>query len=358
MASTKPWIEIHPRVDAIAEEWDALAERVGASPFRRPGWFAAWTQAFGPAELRVYGARRDGALVGVLPLIRRGATLASPTNWHTPEFGPVARPASVPRLIEEVLADRPRRLSLAFLEWNRPEAALVVEACRVAGYRTIVRTLERSPYIAIDGPWESYEGERNGKFLRELRRRWRRLQQEGPVTFSVERGQEGLPAFLAEGFAVEAAGWKGDRKTAIASSTNTRQFYEGIADWAAERGWLRLGFLRVGQRAIAFDFAMQHDGSHYLLKTGFDPAFRRFAPGALLRHAMLRSVFAEGLKNYEFLGADERWKFDWTRTTRERVLVQAFAPTASGTADWSAFRFGRPLAKWVLPKRVLQTLRR
>jgi CelD/BcsL family acetyltransferase involved in cellulose biosynthesis len=347
-----------PEIRDVALEWERLAAACSAVPWMLPGWIAAWWRAFGGGRLEVVEARDEGELIGILPLSRRRGVSASTANWHTPEFGPVARPASVPRLIEEVLADRPRRLSLAFLEWNRPEAALVVEACRVAGYRTIVRTLERSPYIAIDGPWESYEGERNGKFLRELRRRWRRLQQEGPVTFSVERGQEGLPAFLAEGFAVEAAGWKGDRKTAIASSTNTRQFYEGIADWAAERGWLRLGFLRVGQRAIAFDFAMQHDGSHYLLKTGFDPAFRRFAPGALLRHAMLRSVFAEGLKNYEFLGADERWKFDWTRTTRERVLVQAFAPTASGTADWSAFRFGRPLAKWVLPKRVLQTLRR
>jgi CelD/BcsL family acetyltransferase involved in cellulose biosynthesis len=337
----------------VAPEWERLAEECSALPWMLPEWIAAWWRAFGAGRLQVVEARDESELVGIIPVSRRRGVTASTANWHTPEFGPVGRPAFVRGLIDGVLADRPRRLSLSFLERSRPETMQVVEACRAAGYRMIVRTLERSPYIVIDGAWEPYEAERKGKFLRELRRRWRRLEQVAPVTVAIDGGGEHLPALLAEGFAVEAAGWKGDRKTAICSNRDTRQFYEDIANWAARRGWLRLAFLRVGPKAIAFDFAIEHGGSHYLLKTGFDPAYARFAPGALLRHAVVKSAFVDGLSSYEFLGSDEAWKLEWTTATRDRVLVQAFAPTAAGLADWSAFAFGRPVAK-----RVLRTIRR
>ena len=80
---------------------------------------------------------------------------------------------------------------------------------------------------------------------------------------------------------MEGSGWK--TRTAIASRPDTRRFYRDVARWAAGRGWLRLGFLRLDGRALAFDFCLEHAGTHYLLKTGFDPAFRAYGPGMLMR---------------------------------------------------------------------------
>jgi CelD/BcsL family acetyltransferase involved in cellulose biosynthesis len=344
---------IPPEIRAVEGEWERLADARSALPWMFPGWIAAWWRAFGVGRLHVVEARDEGELVGIIPVYRRRGVAASTANWHTPEFGPVAHSVVVPRLVAGILADRPRRLSLAFLERSRPETTQVVDACRAVGYRTIVRTVLRSPYIAIDRTWESYEAEQKGKFVHGEPRRWRRLERREQVTVVVDRGEERLPALLAEGFAVEASGWKGDRRSAIASNRATRQFYEEIANWAARRGWLRLAFLRVGSKAIAFDLAIEHGGSHYVLKTGFDPAYARFAPGSLLRQAMVKSAFVDGLSSYEFLGADQEWKLPWTSTTRDLVLLQAFAPTAAGLADWSAYSFGRPVAE-----RVLRAIRR
>src|SRR5205823_9937115 len=41
----------------LAEEWEELAERVSASPFVRPGWFEAWSEAFGSGPLLAVTAR-------------------------------------------------------------------------------------------------------------------------------------------------------------------------------------------------------------------------------------------------------------------------------------------------------------
>src|SRR5690242_18622480 len=76
--------------DGLAVEWEALADRCGASPFARPDWIGAWSRAFAPGALEVRVVRRGGRLAGVLPLVRRGHGMAAPTNAHTPYFGPVA----------------------------------------------------------------------------------------------------------------------------------------------------------------------------------------------------------------------------------------------------------------------------
>ena len=68
----------------------------------------------------------------------------------------------------------------------------------------------------------------------------------------------------------------------------------------------------------------------------------------LLRHEMIARAFGEGLRSYEFLGADEPWKLEWTSAVRRRDLFQAFAPTARGRFEHAAFEYGCPLAKRAL----------
>jgi hypothetical protein len=161
---------------------------------------------------------------------------------------------------------------------------------------------------------------------------------------------------LHEGFGVEASGWKGERRTAMGSRPDTRGFYTAVARWAVAQGWLRLAFLRVGGKAVAFDFSLDQSPRHYLVKTGFDPRFARFAPGILLRHAMLRRAFELGFATYEFLGDDEPWKLRWASQRRDRLLVQAFRHTPGATAERWAFEFGRPAA--LRARKIVRSLAR
>jgi CelD/BcsL family acetyltransferase involved in cellulose biosynthesis len=340
-------VDCHESIEVLAPEWDDLADRIGAAPWLRPGWFSAWWESFGSGTLRIYAARDDGRLVGVVPTAKQRRRVTSASNWHTPAFGLLGKPEAIARLAAALFGDRPQQISLAFVTEQR-DADAVRRAAREHGYQWISRTLERSPYVAIDGSWEEYERSRASKLLSELRRRRRRLAEEGELSFECDDGGEQLDERLAEGFEVEAAGWKGAGGSAISSRSDTDRFYRAVAHWAAHRGWLRLAFLRLDGKPFAFDLAIEHDGVHYLLKTGFDPSFSRFAPGMILRHEMLSRAFAVGLRSYEFLGADNAWKLDWTETTRDRDLLQAFARSPSGLVEWAANRYGRPVAKRVL----------
>jgi CelD/BcsL family acetyltransferase involved in cellulose biosynthesis len=338
-------LETYDGVGPIAAEWDALATRAGASPFVRPGWIAAWYSAFGLGKPLVAAVRSDGVLVAVASLEARGRTLRSAANWHTPAFDVVAETRDAARaLADAVLALRPRRLELRFLDADGLALQAFRPAAVAAGYRVLTRPLQESPYVPVSGDWDDYAATLR-KMLKDLARRARRLEAEhGSVSYSVETGGSGLEEALETGFELEASGWKGRRGTAIASRPETTMFYTDVARWAAERDWLRLAFLSVAGRPIAFEFDLEVDDVIYNLKPGYDEDFGRFAPGKLLAEQRIRGAFAAGARSYEFLGAAVPFKLEWTRCVRECLILQAFAPTPAGLGELAAFRLGRPAA--------------
>ena len=224
---SSPYLFSTAEPDAVRAEWQALAERTSASPFLHPGWVEAWWRAFGRGTLELHCARSSGRLAALLPVRRASRALASLTNWHTPEASVLAESdEALLALWSAVLATRPRRVALAFLAPQQAEL-LQREAAR-AGFAVIRRTLQLSPFVALDGEHSAYE-KRLGKNLRgDLARRHRRLTGRGRVAFEVstELGTQGeLEALLAQGFAVEGSGWKGAHGTAIASRPATMAFY-------------------------------------------------------------------------------------------------------------------------------------
>jgi len=342
-------VECHGRIEAVADAWDALAERQQAVPWLRAGWIGAWQRAFGAGMLQIYVLERNGRLAGVLPLVeRRLRELHSPTNDHTPTFGVLGEDAAAVReLASHVFSQQPRHVSLSYLEPEGADVQEVSGAAESAGFR-VLRTAAHAPYLALQSDWSTYEEQLSGNLRGDVRRRRRRLEALGAFSVEIADGRNRLDALLDEGFRVEASGWKGSRGTAIASSSATRGFYTEIARWAAERGWLRLGFARLDGRPIAFQYGLEVDGVYTYLKAGYDPGFARFSPGKVLLHATVRHAFAEGLKIYDFLASDEPWKLAWADTTRELQRVQAFAPSAGGMLEWGSYVYGRPLAKRLL----------
>ena len=338
-------VELLGAADAIREEWDALADRTDAAPFLRPGWIEPWQDAFCKGDPAYLVTRRGGRLAGVLPLESRRGTLASPANWHTPLYGPVVEDATAAtELARGVMAHAGRRADLWFLD---PEAAgypeLTAEASG-AGYGTIVRTIAKSPYIAVEGSFDDFMARRDRKFRKEIGRLWRRLEgQGGHATF--EDGSENLDELLTEGFRLEGSGWKAEQGSAIASSPGRERFYRRVAAWAAERGWLRLAFLRVEDKPVAFDFGIETGGRFYIPKGGFDVEYRKLGPGQLLTYAGIKRAFETGLDSYELLGQQDDYKRQWTPAVRERLRLQAFPRRPAGAATYAAWRYGRPLVR-------------
>ena len=190
--------------------------------FLRPGFVLAWQHAFANGPLLLATVRRRGELAAALPLTRRGAVLSSPANWHTPQAGVLAEDIGAAKALARVLAEvGPRRISLAFVDPGDQGTSAFGAELQDAGYSLLERPLTHSPYLEVAGDWAAFESGMRSKARVDLRRRRRRLEERGAVSFEVQDGNSRLGELIDEVARVEATGWKGDQATSIGSREDT-----------------------------------------------------------------------------------------------------------------------------------------
>ena len=342
---------------ALATEWNALVVASSDQLFYRHEFLRTWLEHFAATKAwRVLIARNQhGTLVGALPLLHERTRmyglpmrqLVAAANPHSCRF--------------DLIATEPAKVSEAFLEhllrddgWDLlrltdvPEggAARMLEQCARAQRLPvgIWHSLD-SPYIPLPTTHQALLATLPAKFLANCRRRRKKLEQHGAVTLERVEGGPLLSARLAEAFALEQSGWKGERGTAIAQDPATRAFYAELARVAAARGWLALYFLRCAGRAVAFQFGLTYAARYLLLKPAYDESLKPCSPGQLLMHEVVRDCIARGLGEVDFLGPDMIWKRDWTDRTRVHEWIFVFRNTTLGRALHQA-KFG-----WVFAAR-------
>lgn len=326
----------------VAEEWDLLADRVGASPFTRPGWVGAWQEAFGGPAVTVLVARDADRVVGVLPVQSRLGLVHSPTNWETPSFGLLAEDPEVARELVTAAVEAARwQVQLEFL--SDDDAALALSTAADLGWSRADYVMQTSPYLGLVGTFEDYRASLSRNTRKQLNRARRDAEAVGRLDLEVHShlDEEAYAAFLR----LEGSGWKEAQGTSIGSGARESRFYREIAEWAAGRGWLRLVLLRLDGEPVAADLALECGGEHLVLKTGYAPAQERLAPGRLLREASIERAFEQGLDTYELLGSDARWKRSWCSTAHDRHRVAAFRPGLTGRVLRLVHVRGRPVAR-------------
>lgn len=324
--------------DEFAAEWDHLAVTSNSTPFLRPGWVRAWMSAFEPRRrLHALEVRHDDELVAVLPVLRRRGSLRVPTNTETPIAGPVAKDAGAMRhLVGPLVARSGLRLSFTPADLARQ---VVVPAAGDRGFTVSTAPLRRSPYTSVTGNWENHQTTLTTSRRRDLRRNERRLQALGELELTRHDGSDDFGPLLQQGLELEAAGWKGAEGTAILSRSATTTFYRRMSLWASSAGLLRLYFLRLDGRPIAFSLNLEQNGTSYGLKTAYAPSHKAFGPGVVMLNRLIRAGFARPeIQFLEHLGEADPFKLEFSTGSREQVSVQVFPAGASGRFAQQAAR--------------------
>jgi CelD/BcsL family acetyltransferase involved in cellulose biosynthesis len=348
----------------IDDAWAELAARTKAPAWSWPGWFHAWQRAFSPDRpLVVYGARAGSRLAALGVFRRHGTRMRSAANAHSPWFTVLADgPESRRAVFGAVLGDRPAQLELARLQGHGDDEHALLEEAAAHGYRVLRTHLERAPFVLVDRDWTSYSRTHPGaKEIKDLRRRGRRLAELGSVSFEWLAPDPGtVDRLLADGLGVEASGWKHRAGSSILSTPALTTFYKDIGRWAAERGWLRLGFIRLDNRPVAFDYALESHGLIALLKGGYVEELARVGPGILLLHNELERAFAANVDEIDLLGGSEPYKLRWACGTRPSLSLAAFAPGPVGLGALASRRAtlqARRTARRAIPTAWLRRIR-
>ena len=322
--------------DELEREWDQLALRCDATPYMRPGWFRAWMNAFRPGQtLSLLAIRRASELVAALPIVTTRLGVRLPINSETPSFEPLAIDTDATAALASAILDRCRSVDVRFMPVGMQEHALISSA-EERGFRVLRQVTRRSPYTCVDQSWPILRNELLGRSRRKwIARQRRQLCEMGDLTFDVHDGGAQLRDLLDEGLELEAAGWKGSQTTAILSNPSTTTFYRQLAEWAAANGLLRLHFLRLNGKPLAFEFALEQAGVQHVLKTAYNEEMRRHGPGILILDEGLSYASEQPhLHICESLGEDDPYKLEFSTGVHEQLRVAVFANTVPGTAAW------------------------
>lgn len=308
-------------------------------PFLNSHILGCWAEGLDePASKRhVLLLKRDGELVAGLPLYRSRGRLRTPSRAHADSIDVVAVDD------HEVNSHLPAwmdSLTIAHLYRLREGSPLV--AAVPDRPRWSIPSVLKSPYVDVSKGMEQVRSGFGKDFARTLRRRRRRLEELGPVTYVDHPAPADIESVLNEGLRLEAAGWKGREGVAVLNQPTHERWYRAVAAVAQDKGWLRLSSLYLDDRMLAFRYDLQYGDKRFGQISSYDESPDvSFSTGSLVLESSLEQSAVDGMSTYEFGYGGHAWKYDWTSDERLVYDLLIFGSGFTGRAMAAARRLRR-----------------
>jgi CelD/BcsL family acetyltransferase involved in cellulose biosynthesis len=322
---------------------ELASHRPVTAPFDAP-WMLSWLAAFAPRQAFLLCAYERGALVGLAALQRvtdtwqgrRLSILQSLTNIESYRFDFLSSEGrtDIPEHIWRALFREGQGdvISLDHIPASSPTLAVGLDVARQHGWRVVLEDSFLTPWRALSDPWDRGL---SSKFKANLRNRERHLAACGDVDFSVATTDDHSRAALDTFYRLEASGWKGARGTAVGQQRDVRRLYD---EMIARAGDMRILLLTVGGTPVAAQVVRVCGRIMFLLKTAYDPAYAKCAPGQLLTARALQYGVEHGMDAFDFLADNAPWKSEWATGFLPHHRVRLFAPTLAGRyAYWARY---------------------
>ena len=330
--------------EALTKDWDELLSRsVTDTLFLTWDWQRTWWRAFGEGkQLLLLTIREDdGELVGIAPLFRCDVVVSG--DARLPELSIEHSPPEqigatvsgiffiggtevsdyldlVIRLdrVEPVCAELMAFLCDELKGWEMLDLHCIPAASptsatlkRLAEQRNLLVVQAREdvcPVLDLPATWGEYLSSLTRKQRHELRRKRRRLYREVDARYHVLRDADSFDKALASFYrlhelsAVDKAAFWSDRM---------RGFFYNAASTTMRQERLRLSFLYAGDEPIATLLSFEYKDEYLVYNSGFNPVkHRALAPGIVLTSHCIEDAISRGLRRFDFLQGDERYKYD------------------------------------------------
>ncbi|TPL37230.1 GNAT family N-acetyltransferase [Mesorhizobium sp. B2-4-6] len=214
-------------------------------------------------------------------------------TWSSP-FGPLGTPL-VDRddpvgVIEDFFSmlsrphlKLPKVFVLPDMRLDGPVASLMTSFADSRGLTLVTTGKVERPVLESDADGEDYlKASLRAHHSREFRRLKRRLADQGKLEHIVARGPDEIRHAIENFLTLEAAGWKGRERTAMAIDRYRAAFAREGVHRLAEQDMCRIHLLTLDGRTVACLVVFVEAGVAYTWKTAYDEALSAYSPGTLL----------------------------------------------------------------------------
>ncbi len=324
----------------LKEAWDSCAANNGSYfPFLCFDWFVNWIKHFPETELHLPVLYENGAIAAIMPMMQK---VVKKRGIRLQTFAFVGNAYSQARAILHNSTDPEKRIQQAellfryFLQYapvwdyldlyglqpengNTEQIMQAVKSCGLHCTRTVA--YQNCYQDAISQTAEGYMQTRPSTVRKNAPYYRRKMQREGELQFRLVTTDDNLDSVMDSYYQLYAKSWK-------QSEDLGPTFHRDLAILAAEKGWLRLGFLDFNSWPIACQLWLVQDTTGYALKVFYDQAYKQYSPGTVLSETMLRTLMEhDQIAAFDYLQGDEPYKHDWVDGQRSRDHLIIFNTT-------------------------------
>ena len=329
----------------LEDAWNRLSESAESpNVFMTFDWFRAWNQRFiqeNPSgrRLSVLVIKKDGAVVGISPLIRRNVSrfgfgackvefVGREADYNDLVLGD--DPAGQSEAIVELLAqtqDQWDLVNLRDLRDTENTIARLAKALSLAGltYRVLPEE-ERCPYLVIDAPWSEMLTRRSPSsrhVFRNQQSRLGRMYAEGLRVRIIENPLD-EPGLLGKLIALEGQKLvNGELSPPVLGKYP--EVFQALFDTLGPRGWLYIALMELGERLLAWRFGFRCGKKLWGYLTAYDHSFSHLSPGTMLIPAVVDYGLSRGCDEYDFLRGEEPYKARWSTGVHQSYWLRIWS---------------------------------
>ncbi len=365
-------------LERLRPEWEALLnEFPHSTTFCSWEWLVPWWRAFAQHDrLRVVAVRIAGAkLVGLAPMILASQRFLGARLRVLRLMGDGTQDSD--NLDLPVHPAYEAEFSHAFFEWlvqqsrqwdicqfrtmpaSSPAGNRLLSQLKSIGW-TVFTSTRPQTIVELPDTWEGYLKRLSSKERGKIGIRCRKLEKKYQV--DIRRCSESeLDSGLDALFELHAKHWQLRGLPGTLHVPERRQFYRELAQLLLRRNRLEFWLLAADGKVVAAQFGLRHGETVFSLQEGFDPAYSSDSVGYVLRSQVLKSLIAEGIRKYDFLGGTDESKVRWGAEVRNYLNMEFAPPHTLGSVHLLLRYRGSEAKTWLrqrLPAPVWQTLKR
>lgn len=339
-------IESRAEFEALAQEWEALLERARlASVFETHDWQYLWWVNYGDDRpLRLLVARRNGELIGILPLyIELQTLLAFPVrvlrlvgtggDTSPDDLGPLLAPGH-----EHEVASAFADTMLALPGWDlfalsdmNPDCVFtttLAERARRARLPLTESVSAKISFLDLPQSWDDWLKSLSGNRRYRIRNSRKQLNAAHPTRFFVWEDEATLDDAVQKLIDLHHKRWRSAGRTDHAfASDRYNAFHGAVMHACMRRDRLRMYCLEASGVMVAMYYFYRFRDCIYLMQSGFDPEYSSLRPGQVLLGYIIENAIGEGVKVLDFLKGEHRYKDELANGQRHTVCLTALRRT-------------------------------
>ena len=343
--------------DALGPAWERLSvEGAGDALFGSFVWNRLWWKHYRhQGELRLLVAQDGADVVGVWPLFlaRRNfhdveIDMIGPRRMVLPGrplgvgvlaylgsgeicsdfLAPLVKPGDEERVIDALVVHLAAQrdwhlLDLADMDAASPTLPPLRAALAKRFGKVRERFRYRAPFAPLAASYDDYLDSLSKKSRYNARKKLRQLEISHRVEHAFHLDPESLDAAMSEFIDQHRQRWSEENLPGVFVNEHFIGFHRDLAAAALERGWLRLGFLRIDGETRFVTYAFALGDQTYLYQQGGHANWHHYNLGYVALGFSVADACERGSRIYDFLRGDAEYKLHWAKEHRELVQLQA-----------------------------------